>query len=367
MNISSPVPEIGLTFSVSLADGVVVSVAGELDMASAPDLGAVIDALVDRGHLRLAIDCHGLTFIDARGVGMLASAYARLARAGGHIRLHGVTGLPYRVLEITDLLDPFNVRAPLGAAAHEPGDRPGETDPLAQHVARLAEASARADAVAETLSRLTVLIADVIEPCDGASVTLRRHDHLITAAANDETIRTLDRFQYLDGEGPCVEAASTGVQTHVPSLADDPRWEPFATEARARGIEGVVSSPLVVDDRRIGALNLYSRAPGSFDAVHRELAERFAEQAALVLDATDAATAHEFDARIRDALASRDVIAQGQGVLMERLGIDARDAYRTLRRDATEIATTLRRQAAFVVAESQPRPAASGPEGSADG
>lgn len=107
--------------------------------------------------------------------------------------------------------------------------------------------------------------------------------------------------------------------------------------------------------------------PHAFRAIEQELATVVAEQTALLLhDQDPTTTAHEFDDRIRDALASRELIAQGQGVLMERLGVNARDAYLTLRRDAVEIATSLRGQAAYLVAETQNRPGAPEEDGPPD-
>ena len=52
-----PDPGIGLELSIAFADGAVVAVAGELDVASAPDLGAALDALINRSHLHITIDC----------------------------------------------------------------------------------------------------------------------------------------------------------------------------------------------------------------------------------------------------------------------------------------------------------------------
>jgi hypothetical protein len=51
---------------------------------------------------------------------------------------------------------------------------------------------------------------------------------------------------------------------------------------------------------------------------------------------------------------------------MERFGVNANDAYLTLRRNSAEISTSLRRQAAYVVAETQKRPLAPQPDGPAD-
>lgn len=350
------VPDAGLGLSVSLGDRAVVAVAGELDLASAPYLAAVLDALIDQGHLRVGIDCSQLSFIDASGVGVVAAAQARLLHTDGGIRLYGVSGLAYRVFEIIDLLDVLHVERPNADARPKLGDA-RETDPITWEATRLAARSARADALADTLSRMMALIPEIIVACDGASVTLRRPDYLMTAAASDDTVRDLDNIQYARDQGPCVEAANTGVQTHADALAQEQRWESFTPQARGRGIESILSSPIIVDDQPAGALNLYSRSPQAFLPTHQDLATVLAAQAAMLLGEPDPTTGRDLDDRIHDALSSRDVIAQAQGILMERLDVDARTAYATLRRDAVRTSTPLRARAGSIIAETQQRSA----------
>src|SRR4051812_21600011 len=124
-----PEPDTGLELSISFKDGAVVAVAGELDLVSAADFVAVLDALIDRGHSSITIDCRGLDFIDASGVGILANAQTRLARNEGVIRIHGASPMTYRVFEITDLLDALHVeRANPGARREHVGV--SESDPI---------------------------------------------------------------------------------------------------------------------------------------------------------------------------------------------------------------------------------------------
>src|SRR4051794_23883260 len=106
-----------LRLPIDFADGVAMAVAGELDLASAPYFAAVLDAVIDRGHRRVLVDCSELRFIDASGVGILAAAQARLLRADGEMRVHGASGLVYRIFEITDLIDQLHVEGP------DPGSR----------------------------------------------------------------------------------------------------------------------------------------------------------------------------------------------------------------------------------------------------
>lgn len=192
----------------------------------------------------------------------------------------------------------------------------------------------------------------LVAHCDAASVTWRRGEELTTAASSDDTTRHLDQIQYTRRQGPCVNASDTGTQIHAPTLADEHRWPHFVTEARRQGVKSVLSSPLLVADQPTGALNLYSHTVGSFDPSDHERATTLATVVAQLSSQTDE---NRFDARIRDALRSRDTIATAQGILIERLGIDAATAHHTLRRGSVTTSVAVRQRAAEIVAQAEHR------------
>ena len=80
----------------------------------------------------------------------------------------------------------------------------------------------------------------------------------------------------------------------------------------------------------MGALNIYSNAERAFGAEEQELAALFATEASGIL--TNAAvhvSVGQVAERLADALRAREVIAQAQGVLMERDGVSAEEALPT--------------------------------------
>ena len=87
------------------------------------------------------------------------------------------------------------------------------------------------------------------------------------------------------------------------------------------------------------------------------------EASALLTSAKVNADGEERSARIQAALETREAIAQAQGVIMERQGISADDAYTALRVDAQALGHSLREHAERVIASSfQPdRDGRSGP------
>ena len=355
-----------LRIAVGFGDTTVVSILGELDAASAPELAAVLDGLVERGHGRISLQCDELTFIDAAGLGTLVAAQRRAGSSSGVIRVRGLSEPAYRIFEITGLIELFQAQRHEEASAPE-GTDAGDPDRLALLASRLAADSARADVLADTLAHIATLAPKLIAHCDGASVTLRRGERLVTAAASDETVRHLDGVQYAERAGPCVDASDVGVQIHAPALAEERRWVPFTAAARRRGMASVLSTPLTADDQPNGALNLYSRTPDAFPAADQDLASAFAALAAMLLDRPDETTADQFDAPIRDALVSRDVIARAQGVLMERHGLGAGGAFERLLHDSIRSSTPLRVRARDVVEGTQTGPIPPEPEAPSNG
>ena len=79
----------------------VVSLSGELDLASAPDLHACLEAILERGVRSVVIDLDGVAFCDSTGISALVRGVNR-ARAGGRrLVLRRPRPGVRRVLEIT--------------------------------------------------------------------------------------------------------------------------------------------------------------------------------------------------------------------------------------------------------------------------
>ena len=103
------------------------------------------------------------------------------------------------------------------------------------------------------------------------------------------------------------------------------RWPRFAPEALRLGVHAVLSIPVpTVHWKESASLDLYAMKPGTFGAGVRLLAEAYAEQTAVAVD-----HAYRVDV-LRRAVRSRDVVGQAKGILMQRHGSDAAEAWTTL-------------------------------------
>lgn len=210
--------------------------------------------------------------------------------------------------------------------------------PLAREFVRLAEHLADADTVHGVLERVVRAAAVVVPGADLVSVSMRAADGLHTPVQTEQLATRLDEVQYRLDEGPCVDATRTpglGVtfSADLGSGREFPTFGPAAAELGVHSVLAVGLFPHGGAAPRLGSLNLYSRSRGGLDELDRDLALVLAAHASTALHATMASSAADLEvAQLREAIRGRDVIGQAKGILMERRGISADEAFDTLRR-----------------------------------
>jgi anti-sigma B factor antagonist len=75
-------------------------VEGELDIATAPALGAAIDRAVDAGVVALTVDLTGVRFMDSSGLRTILVGHLDLQRRGGRLRVICPEGPVRRVFRL---------------------------------------------------------------------------------------------------------------------------------------------------------------------------------------------------------------------------------------------------------------------------
>ncbi len=335
---------------------------GQLDIHTAPDLSGYLDGMIGRGHVNIALDLAELDYLDASGLSVIAGETIRLKLSGGSLIIRDPSVQVGHLLEISGLIKmiPVDELQPvpgeLGRLGPEQLDGPSGS-PVASGIHELTQQLREVtsipsnDDVVDGALRLVVTLAKVtVGGADGVSVSLRRRGHLSTVAASDQTITDMDAGQYATGEGPCVDASVEGRWFHAESLHNETRWPDFVPKARALGINSILSSPLMAHGVPVGALNIYSRATAAFAPKDQELASIFATEASTILgDAGLDTTEEELASKLSEVLRTRQVIAQAQGVLMERNGIGEHAAYTALRRFSVEHDGPLSERARYIV------------------
>ena len=112
MDVSATTTQVG-------ADAYVVSVAGELDIATAGRLRDELDLVIGRGARRLIVDLIGLTFIDSVALGILTEGAQRMRANGGVCVVVSQDPRILRVFEITGLDRIFRIERSLAEAVEE--------------------------------------------------------------------------------------------------------------------------------------------------------------------------------------------------------------------------------------------------------
>jgi len=219
--------------------------------------------------------------------------------------------------------------------------------PLAEQFLSLGESLFDGElGVVDVLERV-VEAAQAVVGADVVSVTLRDGDGFTTPVETDPIASKADAVQYEHVEGPCVEATLDDGLGYAASsdLRRDTRWTRFGPAAADLGLHAVFATGMFprAARPRMGALNYYSRTPGGLDQVDKDIALVFATHAAVALRGARAVEAAELRAtQLSEAVASRDVIGQAKGILMERRGLTADEAFDTLRRTSQDLNVKLR-------------------------
>jgi anti-sigma B factor antagonist len=101
----------------------VVTVAGEIDLFTAPEFKQRVSAPIDAGRTRLIVDLTGTTFIDSSSLGVLIGAHRRLRRLNGSLVIVAIGEPILKTFRITGLDGVFTIVSSLDEALN--GDAVG--------------------------------------------------------------------------------------------------------------------------------------------------------------------------------------------------------------------------------------------------
>jgi ANTAR domain/GAF domain len=182
------------------------------------------------------------------------------------------------------------------------------------------------------LLRLAVdLAVRIIDGSDHAGIFVVQGREFSTPVAFDDVARRGDALQYQLHEGPCLDAVRRQETVISRNLSEEARWPEWTPRAvSVLGIKAIMSlwlytiNPDGADS--YGALNLYSDSIDPFGPNEYAIAQALAAQISVAL------AAHREIRGRGVAMTSRTIIGQAEGILMERLGIDADQAFAYLRR-----------------------------------
>jgi len=190
----------------------------------------------------------------------------------------------------------------------------------------------------QTLERAVQVAVEVVAGCDDAGITLvqRRRRTLETAAATSEVAASSDRLQLEVGEGPCLDVLHSQGMVSCPDLLTERRWPLWAPRAAADlKVRSMMSFQLFTTSQSFGALNLYAYQVDAFDAHDEAAGLALAAHVAVAL-----AASRDIDTQ-GQAIVTRTIIGQAEGLLMERFGLSAQQAFTFLKRVSQDTNTKL--------------------------
>jgi GAF domain-containing protein len=214
----------------------------------------------------------------------------------------------------------------------EPNTRAPDTGRVDVHVA-IADMARRlaAGGPRELSTVLDDLVAGAVHNIDGAeeaSISIAgRKRTLVNEAATGELAELHSEIQNSNGQGPCLAAIWDRPVVRIDDLRTETRWPLYTPDAQAAiPFRSILSLRLFTATDSFGSLTLFATPPDAFSPDVEEIASIFAAHA------TAAWASAVRGAQYADALASRDVIAQAKGMVMERFHIDALAAFALLSR-----------------------------------
>jgi GAF domain-containing protein len=149
----------------------------------------------------------------------------------------------------------------------------------------------------------------------------------------------------------------------VEDMRCEQRWPDYARHVAAQGVLSSLSVPLPLQGVTIGALNNYAARSGSFGQTDIAVGQEVAAWVALAVGNADMVARSVDDlAGMRAAMATRAVIEQAKGILMERHKYTEDQAFTELSRASQNMNIKLRDVADELVhtgalPERPPRPA----------
>jgi anti-anti-sigma factor len=290
---------------------------GELDGDAGRSLNGLFAGLVLGGHRHVVLDLSGCSLIDVAGLRAIAEGAETFEAWGGELTVRAPSPAVRRVAALVKwpgfvALEqpepwPATTASDPSAPRLAPGPAPHLAD-LVEQVSRVTAIPANSEVVDDALRMVVAITLDTVPAADAVSLSLLGQGELVIVAASHAS-------------------------------------------AEALGFNAALTLPLLLEERPVGALNVYSRTVEVISGPDRALVEVLAAQASTLLPRARVDVDHEqLGRRLSEALSTRQVIALAQGIVMERYGVDDEHTYTSLRRFSAKTGRTLRERAEEVVA-----------------
>jgi hypothetical protein len=195
---------------------------------------------------------------------------------------------------------------------------------LAQLLGDLAIELQHESGSAATLRAITEGAVTLVPGAWGCGISMVEGREITPEAPTNPVVAELDELQSSLNDGPCLSALREQHTVQIEDMATETRWPRFASAALDRGVRSMLSFRLFVIDDTLGALNLFGNHEAAFDEESLLIGGVLAQHASIAMIGATA------EAQFDVALASRDMIGQAKGLLMQREHLTGLQAFALL-------------------------------------
>jgi GAF domain-containing protein len=188
--------------------------------------------------------------------------------------------------------------------------------------------------------------AELVPGAQYAGVTVNQRRRLSdTAAASHRYPELLDEIQNRCQQGPGLVAGALQESIRIDDLVGDDRWPLYREEVLEQTpIRSILSVGMFKEGGTTATLGFYAEVANAFDDESVGAGSILATHTGLVWNMM------RRDQQFRSGLASRDVIGQAKGRMMERFNIEAGQAFEMLKLMSQDSNTPIAQVAQRVVA-----------------
>ncbi len=224
-------------------------------------------------------------------------------------------------------------------------------DHLLHTVAALADSLVDDFDVVDVLQLLVDECTELFDAAAAGILLLTPTGELEVIASTDERSEFVGLMQLRVGQGPCVEAVTSGRVVSVEDLDDiADRWPAFAADAHRSGFASLHAIPMRLRESVIGSLNLFRDRVGGLNEPDAVAARTLADIATIsILQQRLVEESVIAQAQLQRALDSRVVIEQAKGYLAQSQGVDMDTAFQRMRAHARSTRARLSVVAAEII------------------
>lgn len=198
---------------------------------------------------------------------------------------------------------------------------------LAEALAEAAHQINTRSPLPEVLQNLVDMASRSLPGVDHVGISVTHADGRIeTVAYTDQLVLRLDELQYDLDEGPCLSAIRQDGMVLVNHADKEQRWPRFMEGAAALGLRSQLGLRLYANHQTVGGLNLYATTSDEIDPEIVQIANIFAEHAALALGQA------RVEENLIQGMMTRQRIGVAIGLLMGQYDLDEDRAFQYLAR-----------------------------------